>query len=51
MTTMIYKCVSVCCYNRCHGNAVKEFGVEYDHIYKCVCFVISAATVMLLMGF
>jgi hypothetical protein len=28
----------VCCYNRCHGNAVKGFSVLWDNIYDYVVF-------------
>jgi hypothetical protein len=28
--------IMMMCYNRCHGNAVKGFGVLWDNIYDCV---------------
>jgi hypothetical protein len=31
-----YGIICVCCYNPCHGNAVKDFGVLWDIIYNCV---------------
>jgi hypothetical protein len=34
----IYECV--CCYNRCHGNAVKEAWASCDNIYDCVCLLL-----------
>jgi hypothetical protein len=26
----------VCCYNRCHGNAVMRFWASWDDIYECL---------------
>jgi hypothetical protein len=38
----------VCCYIRCHGNAVKEFGALRDNICDHVCAVKTVAIAMLL---
>jgi hypothetical protein len=29
--------MNMCCYNRCHGNAINEFWALRDDIYECVC--------------
>jgi hypothetical protein len=44
----IYECV--CCYNRCHGNAVKGSWALWDNIYD-VCAAITVAMVMLVRDF
>jgi hypothetical protein len=31
--------MNVCCYNRCHGNAVKGFWALWDNIYDYVCLL------------